>query len=557
MIGERRLRWGLLGAAVLLSSVLVTGAFNPAPHTGGDNAGYVSLAYGLLTTGSYTEVFDPAGLPHTKYPPVFPAILAALIWLGARTWVALKSTAAVSVVLSVGLTYLWAERRVRPWPAFAVAAAVGVSSAVVYYSHWILSDPVFLALTMGALWALAAAAAQEGGNQKGWLAAGILLAGLAYFTRSAGLPLVIATLAWLGIKRHWRSLAVATAVIGIPALAWWLRGAGAPDSYGTEFWMADPYQPALGTIGLLGLVPRIGGNLWAYMTRHIPAGIVGGSGGWVAFLGIVLTATTLFGWVRSLVRGLGPAELFFPLYAGLILLWPEVWAGDRFALPLFPLIFVYSVVALQDLTGRVPSLLRNLVVAACLLAIVLPATANWSRQAASARACARQVRSRGPFACYGPGVGAFATAARWAGADLPEGASVMTRKPRLFYVLSGVPSRTFPFSDDPDAQLELADEVGARYVLLDEWDGLAARYVGGAVVRRPGAFCYVRAFGRPGAGGAQLLGILAKEARQESATPARQVRLGPCPAGYALTSQREPQAPSSSGRIPLLERLDP
>lgn len=555
MISERGLRWSLFGAVVLLSAVLVTGAFNPAPHTGGDNAGYVSLAYGLLTTGSYTEVFDPARLPHTKYPPVFPAILAGLIWLGARTWLALKSTAAVSTVLTVGLTYLWAERRLRPWSAFAVAALVGVSSAVVYYSHWILSDPVFLALTMGALWALATAA-NEDGNHPGWLAAGILLAGLAYFTRSAGLPLVVATLAWLAIERRWRSLALAAVVIGAPAFAWWLRGAGAPDSYGTEFWMADPYQPALGTIGVLGLLPRAVANLWAYVTRHVPGGIVGGSAGWVAVLGVVLTATTLYGWVRTLLKRVGPAELFFPLYAGLILLWPEVWGGDRFALPLFPLIFLYSAVALRDLTHRLPSLLRTLTLAACLLAIALPATLQWARQGVSARACARAVRSRGPFACYGPGVAAFAAAAGWAGAALPEGAAVMTRKPRMFYVLSGVPSRTFPFSDDPAAQLALADTLGARYVLLDGWDGLASRYVGGAVVRSPGAFCYVRPFGRPGAGGAQLLGILPAEARDESPSTSRQVRLAPCPPDYAVAPAQEPQS-SSSGRIPLLERLDP
>lgn len=557
MIAERRLQWALLGAAMSVSAVLVWGAFNPAPHTGGDNAGYVSLAYGLLTTGSYTEVFDPAGLPHTKYPPVFPATLALLIWLGARTWVALKSTAAVSTVLSVGFTYLWAERRLRPWPAFAVAALVGVSSAVVYYSHWILSDPVFAMLTMAALWALATAARVEG-DHPGWMVAGILLAGLAYFTRSAGLPLVVAALAWLAIGRRWRFLALGAVVIGVPAFAWWLRGAGAPDSYGTEFWMADPYQPALGTIGVLGLFPRAVANLSAYVTRHVPAGIVGGGGGWVAALGVALTAATLYGWVRALLKGVGPAELFFPLYAGLILLWPEVWAGDRFALPLFPLVFLYSALALQDLGRRLPSLLRSLTTAACLLVIALPATAHWGHEVAATRGCARVARSEGSFACYGPGVEAFAAAAEWAGSALPGGGAVMTRKPRLFYVLSGVPSRTFPFSDDPDAQIELADRVGARYVLLDQWDGLAGRYVGGAVVRRPGAFCFVRAFGQPQNGGAELLGILPAERRSEGGAPSGEVRLSVCPADYSGAGAQEPQSSSSSsGRIPLLERLDP
>jgi hypothetical protein len=155
-------------------------------------------------------------------------------------------------------------------------------------------------------------------------------------------------------------------------------------------------------------------------------------------------------------------------------------------------------------------------------------------------------------------VGAFVTAAEWAAVGLPDGAAVLTRKPRIFYALSGVPSRTFPFEVDPDVLLAVADEVGAEYVLLDEWDGLAAAYVGGAVAMRPGAFCYVRGFGRPGAGGAQLLGILSPEARS-GAPPvsAEEVRIDACPAGYAAREEPAPHSASSSGRIPLLEGLDP
>ena len=156
-----RLYWGLLGVVVTVSGIVVAMAFNPIPHTGGDNAGYIGLAHGLITTGSYTDVFDPEGLPHTKYPPVFPALLALLISLGARTWVALKMTAAVSTVAAVGFTYVWAERSLGALAAFAVALVLALSSGIVYYSHWILSDPFFLALTVAALFALARADEDE------------------------------------------------------------------------------------------------------------------------------------------------------------------------------------------------------------------------------------------------------------------------------------------------------------------------------------------------------------------------------------------------------------
>lgn len=579
MTAHPRLRWRLLGVVVAVETMLVVGAFNPAPHTGGDNAGYVSLAHALLTTGSYTETFDPEALPHTKYPPVFPALLAALIALGARTWVALKSTAALSTILAAGLVYLWALRRVGPWAALGIALLFGGSSAVVYYSHWVLSDPVFVALTMLALWALdgeasgdtdtgaapagpAAPTSKDGPPRGGrlpapWLALGVIAAGLAYFTRSAGLPLVVALLGWLAWRRRWTPLGATGLAIGLPALLWWARGRGAPTSYANEFWMVDPYQPALGTIGPAALVPRALENLTGYVLGHGPAGIVGTRGAWVGLLGVVLAVAALYGWWRAARARVGPAELFFPLYAGLILLWPTVWSGDRFALPLYPLVLFYAALALRALARRVPPLVGSLAAAALVLTLALPAAASWAREARGARACAEAVAAGGPFACWGPRVGAFVAAAEWAGAALPEGASVLTRKPRIFYALSGVPSRTFPFVADPEALLTLADELGTEYVLLDEWDGLAGAYVGGAVVARPDAFCFVRGFGRPGSGGAQLLGILPRASRSGAGSATGETRVGTCPERYVTGSAPADHSSPSSRTIPLLEGLDP
>ena len=103
----------------------------------------------------------------------------------------------------------------------------------------------------------------------------------------------------------------------------------------------------------------------------------------------------------------------------------------------------------------------------------------------------------------------------------------------------------------------LADEVGARYVLLDRWDGLAARYVGGAVRAQPSSFCYVRGFGQPTDGGAQLLGILPPEQRGAGgAAETAEVGIAPCPAGEFALPDAGPARYSSSGSIPLLADLD-
>lgn len=567
------LEWTLFAVLLVISTGVVTAAFTPIPHLGGDNAGYIALAHGLLTNGTYTDVFDPLGLPHTKYPPVFPALLAFLIALGARSWVTLKLTAAVCTIAAVGLTYWWAERRLGASAAFGVSLILAMSSGMIYYSQWILSDPLFLALTMLALFALGRAdggapakrervpqadgiRAVADGRSYLWLVLGVFATGLAYFTRSAGLPLVLGLLGWLALRQRWKALGAAGVALGVPMFAWWLRGrGGGVAQYSTEFWMVNPYDPASGTIGPLGLIPRALANVVLYVSTHGPAGIVGETSPALLPIGIALTAAGVTGWVLSVRDRVGPAELFFPVYAGLILLWPTVWSGDRFALPLYPLVLVYGAVALRALVPRFGAGLVRAASIAVILGLVLPATNNWlnySRQSQGCRAIASQA---GPWGCDGPRVRNYLTAATWTSVGLPADAVVLTRKPRLFYLQSGRRSRAFPFVEDPAALLQLADALGARYVLLDSWDALAMRHVGGAVTRQPGAFCHVLGFGRPGEDDAQLLGILPPQDRLPPGATREDgdILIDWCPEGYR--SDAAPESYSPSGRIPLLEEL--
>lgn len=534
---------GLLAVVILLESVIAIAVLSPAPHLGGDNAIYVSLAHALLTTGSYVESFDPAGLAHAKYPPGFPALLALWIACGARSWLALKSIAVLSTVAATALTYLWAERRLSHWGACAVAMLFGSSAAVVYYSHWELSDPTFVAWTMLALWALD----REGDIAPKWLAVGLCATSLAYLTRAAGLPLALALGVWLVRRRQWRALGAAAFLVGIPAIAWWAREQGAAGAYTSELWSVDPYDASRGTIELLDFVPRAATNLSGYVLTHLPHGIVGGDGPWTSALGLLLTLAALCGFGLCVRRGASLAELFFPLYAGVILLWPVAWSGDRFALPLYPLLFVYGAVALGELRTRLPHALAKVALCVVLLAFFAPAVVNWSREVREAFACSEIAASQGPWACYGPRVNAFVRVAEWAGSALPEHSSVLSRKPGIFYAVSGVPSRAFPFTEDPAAHLALADALGTRYVLLDEWDALANRYVGGAVARWPGAFCFVGSFGEQGEGGAQLLGILPAAMRSRGAhATSDEVDIQPCTAEYVAPNARNlEQAPRS------------
>ena len=578
-----RASWAILAGLLLVQLFLSLTSFTSAPHTGGDNAGYLGLAHSLAERGTYQDLYDPAEPPHTKYPPVFPGILAGAILLGANGWTAFKALSVLFVTLSVLLSFLWVRERRGAHFAFGVALLLALSSAFLSASRWILSDPSFLFLTILSLWAFHRGAAGEGGEAveaaaprappsagvRRWMVAGPTLwtvigcsaAILAYFTRSAGIPLVIAAAVWLGLRRQWRILGGFVGVFVALAALWWLRGRGAGvDGYVSEFWLVNPYEPAEGRVGVADLVKRVVQNLWGYAGTHIPGGITGVRALPIGIAGLLLTGFALVGWGLRARRRATVAELFFPLYFGLILLWPVVWSGDRFALPLYPLLLFYGAEALLLGARRLHPALPTLSVLLAAVFLGAPALRSWSGSMREAGACRPRLSMEGPYACHAPPVRQFVESARWSGENLPEGSVVFSRKPRIFFLLSGVRSQMYPLSADPELFLSEAVSSGARYLVLDHLDRLGSSYLVPIIQERPELFCGVVGIGTRGGLRTDLLGILPEEERraprEEGDGEEGGIAIGQCPASMRREVPR-PTLPYSPSSIPLLVFPEP
>lgn len=558
--GVRRI---LLGALLVAQIALMTAAFNPSPHSGGDNAGYLNLAYSLVTRGQYLDLHDPVEPGHTKYPPVFPAVLAGAMLLGARSWTAFKALSAFFTTLGIVLAFAWVEERRGPFFALGVGLILAFSDAFLWSSHWILSDPLFVALTLLAVWALERwdAEGETGMAAGGWLVLGTGAVLAAYFTRSAGLPLVVAVIAWLALRRRWKAAGGFSVAFLVPAALWWLRGRGiSGGAYLSEFLLVNPYQPELGRAGPADFLARFLENVARYVATDIPGGLTGLAGGVVTALGVVLVVTAAGGWLLRVGRRISAAELFVPLYLGLILLWPTVWSGDRLALPLYPFLLFYAGDLLVQLAKRMGARAVPALGVAAVLVFVAPAAWVWWDNARTAQLCRVIVASTGPFGCYGNRLREFVSAARWGGENLPEDAVVMSRKPRLFFTMTGLKGLTYPLEDDADAFFRVAEEAGARYVVVDYIDNLSRYYLVPVISARAGAFCSLASWGDPADVRTELLGILAPEEREplevgEDDEGALVMDLRVCPADMV-----RPGAWSLPGyrslEVPLLSRLD-
>lgn len=485
-----RKRWvWVLGVLVVTHVALALLVLEPAPHTGGDNAGYLTLAHSLLEHHNYRDYYDPSAPIHTQYPPVFPLILALAIVLGIKPWVQLKLLIVAFSALAVAFSYLWMRRHGRPELATGVGAVLAVSPGVLAQSHWVLSDVPFWAITMVALWAWQRL--PEG--MRGRFVWAVVMTTLAYFTRSAGLPLLLGAVGWLALRRRWRQLAVFAAIIIPLAFLWWLRAKsqGGVDYVG-QFWSLDPYNPAAGRIHFLDLFTRMRDNGGHYLSRHLPILLFGVPG--MVPLSVLIVLLGVYGWAMRL-RHPSVAELFLPLYIGLLLVWPAVWSGERFLLPALPFILFYAgdgLIRLTRLVLRDAARLPAAAAAALLIMFGLPATAQ---EVQIGRDCMALYRGGDRYACTPEEYKDYYRMAELAPRVLPAHAAVISRKARTFYILGGVPGIQYPLSPESQKFFDAARKAHARYVVFDYLDGLSAAYLAPVLLQSSNAFCVMFGFG--------------------------------------------------------------
>lgn len=489
-LSSEQLAWTALVGLVVLHVALAVLVFDPKPFVGGDNAGYMILAESIETGQGYRDIHIPGSPRHGQYPPVYPAVLAIAAALGGGL-ITFKILSTVFTTGSLVVLFLLARRRLPLEGAVAVVAPLAVSSVLLYYSHWVLSEALFVLLTLVALWA-----SERLLDSWRWLALAMGFALLAYLTRSAGLPLVLALLLVLASRKRWRELVAAAGAAAVVVVAWWVWGRVAAgesaQAYSNNFLLLDPYDPELGMIGPGGLLARVIYNLRLYAIEVLPESLAGVAPGLLTILmtfivALLLIALAIVAWVRG-IRGQRVLELFVFLYVGLIVLWPDAWTDRRFLLPVLPALFLLGAAGLQWCLEflRLPRRVWPLPAFGAMLVVLavpsLVVSVGYNQR------CMRIYRQGDAFACYPGAWRAFADVAFWVRDNTPEDAIVVGRKPRLFYVFSRRRGNVYPFTTQDDEMLAFLDEVEADYVLVVPVSRTTYQYVLPVILSVPERF---------------------------------------------------------------------
>jgi hypothetical protein len=254
-------------------------------------------------------------IPQTKFPPVFPVLLALFTLVSEQAlWLKL-----LPLLCSIGwlvLTYkLLLKMGATKNGAWVLIFLTAASPMVVFLSTSLLSETLFALLLTAAMLMLLEDRALIAGA----------LAGLATLTRSAGVPLIAACILTLAIRRRFRSAIIFT-VVAMTMVAPWFGWSLANVTRGGDSYLSSNVLTAFPANEKFLVVTR---NLM--LLAESPGALLTGFHDLYSAIGIVL----VLAWCLYVRRHLLP-DLFVGLYCSMLLC--VAWPPERFVAPILPLI---------------------------------------------------------------------------------------------------------------------------------------------------------------------------------------------------------------------------
>ena len=463
-------------ALVALSTLLVgIWTFDAKLSLSGDNAEFITLARSLAQGDGLVYINLPDPQPATKYPFGFPLLLALPELLFPGEWIPMKVWVLVLFSLGMGALYLLVRDRIGWLPALAV---VGLSLTagksylttevggnvygplLLHYSHQVMSEAPFLAVSMVALWLLQRGVGRQGVLDNRPLLIGFACAMIAYYIRSIGITLLGATIVYLLLQRDVRRGLIFAGASFAAWLPWTLRNSAVGGGvYFKVLFQVNPYYPDQGMLDLYGVIDRLLNNGSAYLNTELPRLLwpffssEGGFGPVSVFV-VMLAAYTLMQAVRF------RRDLLLVLYTaftlGVALLW--FWIDVRFLFGVVPLLIYFAVRAVNDLAAGLSAhggLWTGRALRWGLLVVV-----TWGQVPGVAR-LAEYARSD-----YPPVWSRYYQAGQWIKQNTDADDIVLCRKGYWMHVVSGRRTVGFPF-EDPKTIMEHIKREKVKFVVLE------------------------------------------------------------------------------------------
>jgi len=326
-----------------------------------DDGIYVITAKSLAEGKGYRLIHFPGSPRQTKYPVLYPAILA-IIW---KFWpnfpdnlLAMKLFNLSCGALFIALTYLYLVRFsycTRP-VALASSLLLATAPTFLFYSIILVSEPLFSLLTVMVLWTLQqqAHAPSQGRFKQFFL--GILLS-LPFWCRTIGVALIFAGLAFFyRLKRPCLWIFLGTVFATFPWVIWTMIGMWTYKNndamvYYTSYlgwWFSSAY--AIIFVSILNYISigiSVGRKLISILHKnrilieYLYISIIFG-----VILALIITSKVI-----QKIKNNELLAYYLGFSSLIIMIWP--WRADRFTEPIMPFFLIFTFNFLKDLSKKV------------------------------------------------------------------------------------------------------------------------------------------------------------------------------------------------------------
>lgn len=356
MSATRQLGVAALGMG-LLAAVLAVLFYSSTWRTG-DDARYYCLGLSLANGAGLRQYSHPEMPPETLTPPLYPALIAAVVRTTAHPVAWVKRLGNVLFTLSAALVVLVLSGTKRPTRAAGLGAGLGMCAVgFVSFASFVMADMLFILLAYASLWL-------AGRERHGGWAAFVLgcCGGLACLTRTAGLALAAALLLPFLLRREWRNLLLVGLGLGLVVAPWYYWKAFRVPATGSYVAFADLWaqiyrgqslKDNFAWIMATEVVRDVPTYLLAVIPRHFfynAEEIALGTRGWGAVCGLVGLGSAA-GFLRRAWRW-NAVDFFFAFSLLLIAATPGPIYDKSYFYPLLPIYAFYFFEAVERTAGR-------------------------------------------------------------------------------------------------------------------------------------------------------------------------------------------------------------
>ncbi|NVK26674.1 MAG: phospholipid carrier-dependent glycosyltransferase [Flavobacteriia bacterium] len=469
--------WAPYALLSLLWLIVFAVTFDTKIDLGGDNAAYYILGDSIASGKGYTNAHVVGEVPNNHFPPGYPLILSFFMMFSSSIGFLKVITGLFflgTVLLSFRIFDIITENSRM---ALVVAIFILLNGNMIQYGNIMMSEvPFMFFATLTLLWFMKSE--QNDNFLKDWrFWAMIAVALFSFHIRTAGIALIGALLLYLLFNKKWLKFGVFAGSFVALATPWILRGRSigkGGGGYINQLLSVNPYRKEEGIVGIGDLITRMTYNIERYISVEIPRTFFAqievnysiymrwltGSENvpenyvpethWL--LGLLLLGLVVFG-VFKLKKYRSFVAIYMLGSAAILLLWPHVWFGTRFIMPLIPFLLLGAVLGVDGIL-RATKIIKDPNPLIYLVFVI-------------ALAGGVQQEKDKVDAVYPNKYGDFLKMADFVDDNLPEDAIVVNRKPGLFYLYANRQSIGVPSTFDYEEIEARFDSAGVTHIIID------------------------------------------------------------------------------------------